>query len=57
MPRSMRGAGPRAIAARAAAATLIVIGYLDLAHGGIVIAPLALVAGYVILVPMALLID
>lgn len=57
MPRSMRGAGPRALAARAAAATLIVIGYLDLARGGIVIAPLALVAGYVILVPTALLTD
>lgn len=57
MPRSMHGAAPRAIAARAAAATLIVIGYLDLARGGVVIAPLALVAGYVVLVPVALLTD
>jgi hypothetical protein len=55
MPRSIHGAGPSAIAARLAAATLIVIGYVDLARGGIVIAPLALVAGYLILVPIALL--
>ena len=57
MPRSIEGAAPRAIAARAAAATLIVIGYLDLARGGVVIAPLALVVGYLVLVPVALLTD
>lgn len=57
MPRSTHGAGPRAIAVRVAAAMLIVIGYLDLARGGIVIAPLALVAGYLILVPIALVTD
>jgi hypothetical protein len=51
----MPGAGPRALALRAAAAALIVIGYVDLARGGIVMAPLALVAGYVVLVPLAFL--
>lgn len=57
MPRSTHGAGPRAIAVRVAAAMLVVIGYLDLARGGVVIAPLALVAGYLILVPIALVTD
>lgn len=57
MPRSMLGAGPRAIAVRAAAALFIAIGYVDLARGGVVIAPLALVVGYVVLVPTALLTD
>ena len=57
MPRSPSGAAPRAIAVRVAAATLIVIGYLDLVRGGVVIAPLALVAGYVVFVPLALLTD
>jgi hypothetical protein len=50
-------AGPRAIAARVAAVTLIAIGYADLARGGIVLAPLALVVGYVVLVPLALFAD
>jgi hypothetical protein len=50
-------AGPRAIAARVAAPTLIAIGYLDLARGGNLLAPLALVIGYVVLVPLALLTD
>lgn len=57
MPRSTPVAGPRAIAARLAAPTLIAIGYADLAHGGTVIAPLALVVGYVVLVPLALFAD
>ena len=57
MPRLNRAAGPRAIVARVAAAMLIAIGYLDLARGGIVVAPLALVIGYVVLVPAALLTD
>ena len=57
MPRSIRVAGSRALAARVAAPTLIVIGYLDLVRGGTLIAPLALVIGYVVLVPLALLSD
>jgi hypothetical protein len=57
MPRSTSVAGPRAIAARVAAPTLIAIGYLDLARGGTLIAPLALVIGYVVLVPFALVAD
>ena len=57
MPRSTRVAGPRAIVARVAAPTLIVIGYVDLVRGGTIIAPLALVIGYVILVPFALFAD
>ena len=57
MPRSTHVAGPRAIAARVAAPTLIAIGYLDLARGGTLLAPLALVIGYVVLVPLALLTD
>ena len=57
MPRSTSVAGPRAIAARVAAPTLITIGYLDLARGGTLIAPLALVIGYVVLVPLAFLTD
>lgn len=57
MPRSIRVAGSRAIAARVAAPTLVVIGYVDLVRGGTLIAPLALVIGYVVLVPLALLSD
>ena len=57
MPRSTHVAGPRAIAARVAAGTLIAIGYIDLARGGTVIAPFALVIGYVVLVPLALFAD
>jgi len=55
MLRLNSAGGPRAIVARIAAAMLIAIGYLDLARGGIVVAPLALVIGYVVLVPAALL--
>jgi hypothetical protein len=57
MPRSRHVAGPRAIAARVAAPTLIVIGYLDLVRGGTLVAPLALVIGYVVLVPIVLFAD
>ena len=57
MPRSTHVAGPRAIAARVAAPTLIAIGYADLARGGTVIAPFALVIGYMVLVPLALFVD
>ena len=55
MPRFPLVARPRALTLRAAAATAIAIGYLDLVRGGIVIAPLFLVAGYVVLVPLAFL--
>jgi len=57
MPRSTHVAGPRAIAARVAAPTLIAIGYADLVRGGTVIAPFALVIGYMVLVPLALFAD
>jgi hypothetical protein len=57
MPRTTHVAGPRAIAARVAAVTLIAIGYLDLARGGTLVAPVALVVGYVGLVPLALVAD
>ena len=55
MPRVSLAASPRALTLRASAALFIAIGYLDLARGGVVIAPLALVAGYVVLVPLAFL--
>jgi len=57
MSRSTHVAGPRAMAARVAAPTLIAIGYADLARGGTLLAPLALVIGYVVLVPLALFAD
>jgi len=57
MPRSAHVAGPRAAIARVAAPTLIALGYLDLARGGVVLAPIALVIGYVVLVPLALFAD
>jgi len=57
MPRTTLVAGPRAIAVRVAAVTLIAIGYLDLVRGGTVVAPVALVIGYVALVPLALVAD
>ncbi|MFL5618823.1 MAG: hypothetical protein ACJ79A_10595 [Gemmatimonadaceae bacterium] len=57
MPRSTHVAGPRTIAVRVAAPTLIAIGYVDLARGGVVIAPLALMIGYLVLVPFALFTD
>ena len=57
MPRTTHVAGPRAIAMRVAAVTLIAIGYLDLVRGGTVVAPVALVIGYVALVPLALVAD
>jgi hypothetical protein len=55
MSRSRHVAGPRAVAARVAAVTLIAIGYADLVRGGTVVAPLALVAGYLVMLPVALL--
>ena len=54
-------AGPR-LAARvraarwwAAAALALLLGFLDLARGGIVLAPLLLTAAYLVLLPAALL--
>ena len=42
-------------AVRALAAAALIVGYADLARGGVTLAPLLLVAGYVVLVPLALL--
>jgi hypothetical protein len=42
---------------RALAATVLLVGYLDLVRGGITLAPLTLVVGYLVLVPFALLVD
>jgi hypothetical protein len=55
VPRSTSGARRRARLASAAAVIALVLGYGDLAHGGVVVAPLALVIGYVVLLPAALL--
>jgi len=45
----------RAQALRAAAAAALLIGYVDLARGGITAAPLLIVLGYAILVPAVIL--
>lgn len=37
------------------AAAVILLGYADLARGGMTIAPILLVAGYCVLVPLAIL--
>jgi hypothetical protein len=55
VPRSLAVAGRRVLAWRTTAATVIVVGYLDLLRGGLVIAPLALVVGYVVLIPLSFL--
>jgi hypothetical protein len=53
---SLLAAGRRARSLRAAAAAVtLVAGYLDLARGGVTVAPLLLVLGYVVLVPLAIL--
>lgn len=44
-------------ALRAAAATVLLLGYADLARGGQTAAPVLLAAGYLLLVPLALLFD
>jgi hypothetical protein len=54
VPPSIFAAGRRARWARALAALTIAVGYIDLARGGVSLAPLLLVAGYVVLVPFAL---
>ena len=38
-----------------AAAAALVLGYADLARGGITLAPILLVLGYVVLIPVAIL--
>ena len=45
----------RAHVLRAAAAAALAIGYIDLARGGITVAPLLIVFGYAVLVPAAIL--
>jgi hypothetical protein len=42
---------------RLAAVLMILVGFADLARGGIVLAPVALVVGYLVLAPLSLLID
>jgi len=57
MLRSLSAAGRRARIVRLAAMLAILVGYVDLARGGIVLAPMALVVGYLVLVPLSFLID
>ena len=57
MPRSAFGASRRALILRLAAMLVILVGFLDLARGGIVLAPLALIVGYLVLAPLSLFID
>ncbi len=57
MPRSVSGASRRAHVVRLAAMLVILVGFVDLARGGIVLAPLALVIGYLVLAPLSFLID
>ena len=45
----------RAHGVRAAAAAALILGYADLARGGITAAPLLLVLAYAVLVPIAIL--
>jgi len=57
MPRSISGASRRARALRLAAILVILVGFVDLARGGIVLAPLALVVGYLVLAPLSFFVD
>ena len=57
MPRPTSGANRRAHVLRLAAMLVILVGFVDLARGGIVLAPLALVVGYLVLAPLSLFID
>lgn len=45
----------RALVLRIAAAAALLLGYADLARGGITFAPLTIVLGYAVLVPAAIL--
>jgi hypothetical protein len=47
----------RARVLRAATLALLLLGYLDLARGGLTAAPLLLVSSYLLLVPLAILLD
>jgi hypothetical protein len=47
----------RTRALRAVAPAILLLGYADLARGGLTAAPLLLVAGYLLLVPLAILLD
>ena len=53
--RAPLGARLRALRWWAAAALALLLGFLDLARGGIVLAPLLLSAAYLVLLPAALL--
>ena len=57
MPRSISGASRRAHVLRLADMLVILVGFVDLARGGIVLAPLALVVGYLVLAPLSFFID
>jgi hypothetical protein len=45
------------LALRAAAAVLMLLGYVDLARGGTTASALLLVVSYAVLVPLAILLD
>ena len=45
----------RALILRTAAVAALLLGYADLARGGITFAPVAIVLGYAVLVPAAIL--
>jgi hypothetical protein len=47
----------RARALRVATLALLLLGYTDLARGGVTAAPLLLVSSYLLLVPLAILLD
>ena len=55
MPNFSLGPKRRAQMLRVAAAIALLLGYTDLARGGITAAPVLLVIGYVVLVPAAML--
>jgi hypothetical protein len=47
----------RARALRAITLALLLLGYTDLARGGMIAAPVLLVSSYMLLVPLAILLD
>jgi hypothetical protein len=55
MPRP--AAAPRVRAFRLLTVLALLLGYADLARGGITLAPMLLVISYVVLVPLSLLLD
>jgi hypothetical protein len=55
MPTSAPARRTRAL--RAIALAFLLLGYGDLARGGLTVAPVLLVAGYMLLVPLAILLD